>query len=517
MRRFFKGSRGRVWSFDSDDLLGPPGGFGQVCAGSGVDGTTVAIKIVPLREGSEFERRQRDRELEIATRLAGVTSDHLLIPIDFGYDDNDGNDLLIVMPRADRSLKDAIDSGLDRLAQYRAILDVALGLQELAEAGVLHRDLKPRNVLAHNRVWRIADFGISRDLSRSTAPHTFAGAGTLPYMAPELWQGRPATVKTDLYALGCLAFEVITGRYPFAGPEHGDFERQHRLELPPAIPDDVDAGLARLVLRLLAKDPSRRPQDARAVVEYLERIGEQLTAVWQRRLRRSVYDREQEQHREDIRLHRRDAAEETFARKKDQAIGDFMALFDEACPLLVQAVPDLQVERIEISDPEKAKSVAGFAIPEFFKGHTEAIWITQRFTFDIKIIEFHTWNSGRRDSRLPYVEIPLRDIGPPRVPIILRGAVTTRHTLDSIGRAQRRRTGQPSTWQEQLRHLPQRLANLACEERSGRLEWCIYRYTQSLGHMSAPWVEPLKSPAKVEPLTTETIAAILEEAVQLSD
>jgi serine/threonine protein kinase len=116
--------------------------------------------------------------------------------------------------------------------------------------------------------WRIADFGIARDLAEETATYTFAGAGTMPYMAPELWENRPATVKTDLYALGVLAYEVLAGVRPFPGPDEPRFRDQHLYAVPADL-TGVAPGVRRLVLRMLAKNPASRPQDARAVLEEL--------------------------------------------------------------------------------------------------------------------------------------------------------------------------------------------------------------------------------------------------------
>jgi len=174
------------------------------------------------------------------------------------------------MPRAEYSLAEAIKSrNLSHETRYRVIRDVALGLSELSSAGVLHRDLKPGNVLWLDQAWRLSDFGISRDIEASTATYTFNGAGTLPYMAPEVWELRPATTKTDLYALGVLAYEILAGNRPFRGPTPEDFERQHRQEMPPAL-ELSDGRVGRLITRLLSKDPAGRPQDAQAVVEVID-------------------------------------------------------------------------------------------------------------------------------------------------------------------------------------------------------------------------------------------------------
>jgi serine/threonine protein kinase len=264
----FKGASGRRWSYDANKRLGPGGGFGEVFLAT--DGRyEFAVKRIPLRIGNRRERRRRERELEIAQKLTtgGTPFHHLLVPIDWGTLDDD---LLLVMQKAEYSLAEAIPSrNFSPQNRYRAIRDAALGLSELSSAGILHRDLKPGNVLWLQGAWRLSDFGISRDIDASTATYTFSGAGTLPYMAPEVWELRPTTTKTDLYALGILAYEVLTGSRPFNGPKPEDYERQHTQEIPPTLQID-DGRMNRIITRLLSKDPAHRPQDAQTVVEVID-------------------------------------------------------------------------------------------------------------------------------------------------------------------------------------------------------------------------------------------------------
>jgi hypothetical protein len=273
----FVGASGRRWSYDADKPLGPHGGFGEVFLAS--DGThEFAVKRISLKIGDQRERRRREREVEIAHKLTsgGASFQHVLVPIDWGML---GEDLLLVMPKADGSLVDAmVLPNFGQEHRYHAIRDVALGLAELCSVGILHRDLKPGNVLWYQGAWRLSDFGISRDEDVSTGTYTFNGVGTMPYMAPEVWELRPATPKTDLYALGVLAYEVLTGRLPFHGPEADDYERQHRQETPASL-QIGDGRMSRLVTRLLSKDPASRPQDAQAVAEVIDLAMRRLDPV----------------------------------------------------------------------------------------------------------------------------------------------------------------------------------------------------------------------------------------------
>ena len=97
--------------------------------------------------------------------------------------------ICLVMPLAQGSLGSKLGDKLNEADKIRVLRDIAHGLVELANLGILHCDLKPANVLLVDEVWKLADFGISRNLQELTGTYTFFGAGTMPCMAPELWGG----------------------------------------------------------------------------------------------------------------------------------------------------------------------------------------------------------------------------------------------------------------------------------------------------------------------------------------
>ncbi len=259
----FTSDRGETYLYDPTHLLGSPGRFGRVYAGTDVAGTPLAVKEVeirtdPSRIASEWELV--NRELSVARRASERVG--LLPIVDHAHLEDR---LLIVMPRAERSLSEAVRDGLSRDDAMAAIRDIAEALQQLTVALIAHRDLKPANVLWWRGRWCISDFGIARLLDVTTATWTWEGTGTAEYRAPELWRGDPATTLSDLYAFGCVAVEMLTGRVAFPGPDH---RRQHESSVP-ELPDDVDPLLARVVHQLLAKQPELRPPDPRSVIDAL--------------------------------------------------------------------------------------------------------------------------------------------------------------------------------------------------------------------------------------------------------
>ncbi len=263
-RRSATGPDGTTYEWDETVLLGP-GGHGRVHPGTAADGRKIAVKVVRLRTDSTRRWLEdavlSEREWNVARWLT-PTPTHLLPAIDaFHVDD----DFVLVMPLAKGSLKDRLEEGrtLD-VDECRDLLrDAATGLQQLHTAGVLHRDIKPGNILRWQDRWVLSDFGVARIVDAPAEGVTWHGTGTQEYWAPEYARSHTPTFQTDLYALGCTALEALTGVTPVRG---ADLEAEHRRLLPrgAAAGDPV---LDRVLHDLLNKDPTRRPRDARQVVE----------------------------------------------------------------------------------------------------------------------------------------------------------------------------------------------------------------------------------------------------------
>ncbi len=151
---------------------------------------------------------------------------------------------------------------------------VASGLAYAHARGVIHRDLKPANILlTPDRVAKIADFGMARAASFAAADkRALTVLGTPPYMAPECLDPLAVDPRTDLYALGCILFEMATGAPPYGGPTPYAVLDAHRTAPIPDLPEAYGAELDALVKRLLAKAPGDRPQAGTAVVDALARL-----------------------------------------------------------------------------------------------------------------------------------------------------------------------------------------------------------------------------------------------------
>ena len=154
--------------------------------------------------------------------------------------------------------------------------DVCRALTAAHRSGVIHRDVKPANIwLAEDGSAKLGDFGIARGAGRSGLTMTDAMLRTAAYMTPEQAQGKEVTTRSDLYSLGCVLYELLTGRPPFEGDDPMAIVAQHVAAQPVPLRERNEAvpeSLARLVLRLLEKAPDSRPASAEEVLAELERI-----------------------------------------------------------------------------------------------------------------------------------------------------------------------------------------------------------------------------------------------------
>ena len=222
------------------------GGFAKVYLAYNENGKSGVVKLVPKEPGAQ-------REL-LFEELDGAPN---VVPIlDRG---ECGDYWVLVMPRAEKSLRDYLDETGEQPTVNEAVsvlVDIVEALAEVEARGVVHRDIKPENILLLDGRWCLADFGIARYAEATTASDTWKGAKTAPYAAPELWRGDRGTNATDVYAVGVVAYELLTGKRPFLGP---DFRRQQLEESPGPIPGIPDR-LGSLVGECLYKGPEARPR-----------------------------------------------------------------------------------------------------------------------------------------------------------------------------------------------------------------------------------------------------------------
>jgi serine/threonine-protein kinase len=261
------------------------GGMADVWAGDDqVLQREVAVKIMrPDADHEEvFALRFRDEAVNTARLL------HTNIATTFDYGEHDGLAFL-VMELIDGAPLSAVlrERGPLAAEEVRSIIgQAALALGVAHEARVVHRDVKPANILLReDGLVKLTDFGIARALDESG--HTRHGEllGTPHYLSPEQARGERATGASDLYALGVVAHEMLSGRRPFDRGTPIATALSHLQEDPPPLPDGVPDDLSSVIEDCLEKDPEHRPPNARAVALRLglgdhETMGLGLGLAW---------------------------------------------------------------------------------------------------------------------------------------------------------------------------------------------------------------------------------------------
>ncbi|WP_433362340.1 protein kinase domain-containing protein [Streptosporangium sp. CA-115845] len=242
----------------------------------------VAVKLIlRSRSGAIIDSRadakavQRfDREVRIMRKLDHANLPHI---VDGGVDDT-GLPYLAMEFLDGETLRDLVNEHPQLPIAWVAALgaQIADGLSAAHTAGVIHRDLKPANVmLLRGGVVKVLDFGMGRildDIESGRVTSTGVTVGTARYMAPEQFLAATVTQAADLYALGCMLFELLTGVPPFHSESAYELGQKHLTEPAPPVRllrSDVPEEPARLIGQLLAKDPADRPADAVAVREAL--------------------------------------------------------------------------------------------------------------------------------------------------------------------------------------------------------------------------------------------------------
>ncbi len=259
----FVGKRYRV-----ERLVGT-GGMGAVYVASDVVlGKEVALKVVHERFAGDVGRL-RD-EVFLAHEVT-----HRNVCRTYDLEEVDGH-WLVKMEYIDGQTLAARVAAAGRLSIPEACAiarQIAVGLAAAHERGVVHRDLKPQNILIERDTKRVVlmDFGLAR-LSELAGLSAEGVAGTPEFMAPEQARGREVDGRADLYALGCVLYYMLTGQVVFRGKTAMAAALRHVEDPPPeprAVRPEIPAWLAQLILRLLEKDPARRPADAAQVATAL--------------------------------------------------------------------------------------------------------------------------------------------------------------------------------------------------------------------------------------------------------
>ncbi len=256
------------------------GGMGDVWRGTDdVLGRTVAVKILlpSLLEEPGFAERFRGE----ARTMATINHPGVVDVYDYGSDSTVGAYLVMEYVEGD-----ALSRTLGRVGRLTPARTMALvaqaadALQAAHDKGIVHRDVKPGNLLVRpNGSLVLTDFGIAR--SAMVGQLTAAGSvlGTASYISPEQASGATATPLSDVYALGVVAYQCLSGRRPFEGEGPLEIAMRHVRDVPPPLPPDIPPPVRVVVERSMAKDPAARYPSAAALGQVARRTAASLVTT----------------------------------------------------------------------------------------------------------------------------------------------------------------------------------------------------------------------------------------------
>jgi len=235
------------------------GGFGEVYYAVSDSGREVALKAVQNYE---------QIELRGISQCMNLKSPHLVTIFDVRH--NDRNEPFVIMEYVSGpSLRDLLTESPNGLGVQKAaffLREIAKSLSYLHECGVVHRDLKPSNIFYEDGYVKVGDYGLAKAISASRhSGHTIT-VGTVHYMAPEIGAGS-YNRSIDIYALGVLLYEMLTGDVPFMGSSPAEILMKHMTVAPEV--SNIEEPFAHVVKKALAKDPADRYQTVQEMVEDL--------------------------------------------------------------------------------------------------------------------------------------------------------------------------------------------------------------------------------------------------------
>ncbi|GIW80930.1 MAG: hypothetical protein KatS3mg105_2737 [Gemmatales bacterium] len=245
----------------------------------------VALKVLKPDQLDEAGRTRFFKEAEIS---ANIEHDHIVTIYDIG--EENGTPFLAMQLLRGQNLEQRLSQKppLTIAEVVRIGKEIALGLAAAHQRGLIHRDIKPSNIWLDTGVAKpfrvkILDFGLARNNNDyGNLTKTGYVMGTPGYMSPEQARGQTIDNRADLFSLGCVLYEMATGREPFAGPDPMARLTALAVEEPPAprkLNPSVPEELEELILALLAKNPDERPYSAEKVAEFLSEIGDRLAAT----------------------------------------------------------------------------------------------------------------------------------------------------------------------------------------------------------------------------------------------
>ena len=254
VKRIATGGMGEVWQAQDEVIL-----------------RQVAIKILKQQYMGDPDFVERFRTE--AKHAAMINHDGIANVYDYGEDDGSAYLVMELVPGESLSSILEREKTLPEQQVISIIAQTALALDAAHREGLVHRDVKPGNLLiSPDGQVKITDFGIARVANQVSLTQTGQVMGTVQYLAPEQATGKPASAAGDIYSLGIVAYEALAGRRPFKGETQMAIAMAQINETPPPLPETIDPKLVKLVMDCMAKKPDQRPSSALALAARAEAL-----------------------------------------------------------------------------------------------------------------------------------------------------------------------------------------------------------------------------------------------------
>jgi len=254
VKRIATGGMGEVWQAQDEVIL-----------------RQVAIKILKQQYMGDPDFVERFRTE--AKHAAMINHDGIANVYDYGEDDGSAYLVMELVPGESLSSILEREKTLPEQQVISIIAQTALALDAAHREGLVHRDVKPGNLLiSPDGQVKITDFGIARVANQVSLTQTGQVMGTVQYLAPEQATGKPASAAGDIYSLGIVAYEALAGRRPFKGETQMAIAMAQINETPPPLPETIDPKLVKLIMDCMAKKPDQRPSSALALAARAEAL-----------------------------------------------------------------------------------------------------------------------------------------------------------------------------------------------------------------------------------------------------
>lgn len=238
----------------------------------------VAVKILKKEFADNEDIAQKFKRE--ATAIANLSDPNIVNVLDVGHEDENNMDYFVMEYVNSKTLKDIIIYN-GKLSYYTAIniaIQVAKALECAHKSNIIHRDVKPQNILVtENGDVKVTDFGIAKSSTASTITNTTTIMGSAHYLSPEQAKGTFIDLRSDMYSLGIVLYEMVTGRLPFDGESPVTIALKHIQEEPKA-PKDINSAIPesinQLITKAISKDPINRYQNSRELITDLQKIRE---------------------------------------------------------------------------------------------------------------------------------------------------------------------------------------------------------------------------------------------------